>query len=187
MRKLAVFLMLIFVIVMTSPGFAARGTLGGSWNYTLEGSGHFDTKPASYRITGNLNLNSDNDSYEDELLQSYSISYDGFVKHGGKRDEFKGNYSEKFPTNTFVQYKGNLDFGYNVLIGSKDVAMEVEIKQESANKITGKATLSGDAGGVITLLAYRNPEKGSVEGCNTIGINPLFILALVPLFFKVRN
>lgn len=188
MKRLSFLFILIFSFMVESAAFADRGSLGGSWNYTLEGSDTtFDGNLSSFRITGNLLLDSDNESYQDELLKSYNISYDGYVKYGAKRDDFKGSYGEKFPVNTFVVNKEHLNFSYQVLINSKKAILSIEIRQESADKVYGEAILSGDASGKIILTAYRNPEKGSVEGCNAAGVSPIFSLAILPLLFKMRK
>ena len=188
-KRTALFLLLVFIFFPAPAALAAKGSLGGSWNYTLEGSGTYEGDPVSMRETGNLKLNSDDSHYEHELLLSYSISYNGVAHYGPERHEYNGSHNENFPANTFVPYRDSVEFQYRLSVGGKNVLLKARIAQENENKISGTAQFSEDSGpyiGTITLVAHRNTENGSGGGCNT-GASPLFLLALLPIIFKLRK
>ncbi|NLA90303.1 MAG: SYNERG-CTERM sorting domain-containing protein [Synergistaceae bacterium] len=187
MRRTAFFLVPVLIILLATAGFAARGSLGGTWDFIVKGSGEYDGVKYEIRQTGRLVLVSDS-SKDPEILKSFSIDYEGYAKFDGQEHDYSGSHKNVKLGDYPVPYKQELEIEDFLLIDDEEVEILYRIAQESENKVSGKAIFSVDGEVVAEVNAVANRVTGdSSSGCNVLGINPFFVLALVPLFFKVRK
>jgi|GEM_PF-5112899 len=186
MKKFA--LSVLLLLVVSSCAFAANWTVGGTWNYTLEGTGTFNRYPATMKEAGTVVMSSAMSS-ETEMLSGYAIAYNGTISIPSQNYsyDYSNSFSESFSPLAYVPGE-TLTLSYTGWLDGVTTRMTLKLTQTGENTITGTATqyvpLTGETN-YANISAHRNTgdDGGSGGGCNTGMASIMLLLGAIPLLY----
>ncbi|MDO5563476.1 MAG: Synerg-CTERM sorting domain-containing protein [Synergistaceae bacterium] len=188
-RKLALALVVVFLL-MAAPLYAdSTWKLAGTWNYNLNIAGTIDGSDASLKEAGQIILRM-TESGGVEYFSDYDITSKGNLTIGSAYS-YGYSYDNKNLTINPIAYVPGASFSteYDTRIDGNLVHFRLTIRQTAENSISGTATVTHNGTSYTGPISATRPtggDGGSGGGCNA-GYAGLMLMGILPLFFYRRK